>query len=77
MNRLGQRQYYVGDTMNISLLEKVLAHKAKGDIILMRQDYLGNGRIKIKTGPFKLFTKRLHMDQVTFHELRSRLRTSI
>ena len=59
-NRIG------ASAMKKNIITELLRHKARGSEILFGRSHAGKSKIKVKYGPFGLFTKRYSLDHETF-----------
>ena len=57
--------------MDIDLIRKASYYQSIGANFYFRRDHMGNPKIKIKYGPFNLFTKRFETDADTFGRIKS------
>ena len=57
--------------MDIDLIRKASYYQKIGANFYFRRDHMGNPKIKIKYGPFKLLTKRFETDVETFGKVKS------
>ncbi len=57
--------------MDIDLIRKATYYKNAGANFYFRRDHMGSPKIKIKYGPFKLFTKRFETDMETFGRVKN------
>ena len=59
--------------MNTQQLDQVLSDVKRGGKILFGRDQYGRSKVKIKYGPFNLFTRRYTLDAETSEALRTHL----
>ena len=59
--------------MDERLVKDILKHVNQGHKVLFAVDHLGTVHIKIKHGPFKMFTTRHETDQETFAAIKEQL----
>jgi len=57
--------------MDINLIRKATYYKNTGAVFYFRRDHMGQPKIKIKYGPFKMLTKRFETDIETFGQVKS------
>ncbi|MEM8688481.1 MAG: hypothetical protein AAGF81_14205, partial [Pseudomonadota bacterium] len=59
--------------MNRRLVKQVLRHLDRGDRVLFGFDHFGAVRIKVKHGPFKMFSTHHRTDQETFNAIQNKI----
>ncbi|MEM1200578.1 MAG: hypothetical protein AAGI06_14850 [Pseudomonadota bacterium] len=59
--------------MNRRLVKQVLKHLDRGDRVLFGFDHFGAVRIKVKHGPFKMFSTHHRTDQETFNAIQNKI----
>ena len=57
--------------MDIDLICKASYYQKTGANFYFRRDHMGNPKIKIKYGPYKLLTKRFETDVETFGKVKN------
>lgn len=61
--------------MDMELIGKVSRHARRGGQILFGRSHTGILKIKVRHGPFRLFTTRYHTDPITYEWIKRELVT--